>query len=384
MTGIHTFAVLAGSLALLGGSLPSATLAAPTDKIFTVSNYPVEARANDGVAAKSKAVSDGQKAALRSLLKRLIPVTAYGQLKKLSGINAAGLVDGLSVRSERNSSTEYIANLDFSFQPQAIRNLLEREGIPFTDTQAAQITLVPIWRASSTGALPPGYNAAQGQKAWSDAWKGLDLTHTLTPMKLEALRSDVLPETIAALANGDTAILRTFASSYGGTDRFIAAIAEPDMATKRLNVTLIGHDAVGQITWKRGYRIDAAEPSYTVELAGVVSLGVIEGRWKATAGRGGGVAATALSGITPGGDTVDGGEAVQISIEFRGMSEWQDLSRKLTNTPGVTSLDVVGLSARGARVSLRFPGGADRLADAVGRNGMALRNVNGNWSLAAQ
>jgi hypothetical protein len=56
----------------------------------------------------------------------------------------------------------------------------------------------------------------------------------------------------------------------------------------------------------------------------------------------------------------------------------------LTNTPGVADLDVIGLSARGARVSLKYPGGAERLAEAVGRNGMALRNVNGNWSLAAQ
>ena len=54
-----------------------------SDAIFTVGNYPVDARADDAVAAKKTAIADGQKAALRSLLKRLVPVTAYPRLRKL-------------------------------------------------------------------------------------------------------------------------------------------------------------------------------------------------------------------------------------------------------------------------------------------------------------
>ena len=58
-----------------------------------------------------------------------------------------------------------------------------------------------------------------------------------------------------------------------------------------------------------------------------------------------------------------------IAVEFRGMSEWQDISRKLAATPGVEELEVAGLSARGARVTLRYAEGAERLADALARAG---------------
>ena len=71
-----------------------------------------------------------------------------------------------------------------------------------------------------------------------------------------------------------------------------------------------------------------------------------------------------------------------IAVEFRGMSEWQDISRKLAATPGVEELDVAGLSARGARVTLRYAEGAQQLADELARQGLNLRNTSGNWVLS--
>ena len=103
--------------------------AAATDTAFTIGNYPVDATAANAVAAKERALADGKQAAFRSLLKRLVPVTSYKRISKLANVKAADLIDGVSVRSERNSSTQYIANLDFAFQPSAVRTLLQREGI---------------------------------------------------------------------------------------------------------------------------------------------------------------------------------------------------------------------------------------------------------------
>src|SRR5688572_4862645 len=90
--------------------------AAAAEAVFTVANYPVEARADNAAAAKDRALADGQQAALRSLLKRLVQVTAYARIKRLRDVKAGDLVDGFKVRSERNSSTDYIASLDFTFQ----------------------------------------------------------------------------------------------------------------------------------------------------------------------------------------------------------------------------------------------------------------------------
>ena len=75
----------------------------------------------------------------------------------------------------------------------------------------------------------------------------------------------------------------------------------------------------------------------------MVALGILEGRWKAIKSRGGAAAAAAAGDVD-----------LLIAVEFRGMSEWQDISRRLAATPGVEELEVAGLSARGARVTLRY------------------------------
>ena len=338
--------------------------------VFTVANYPVEARADNAAAAKDRALADGQQAAFRSLLKRLVPVTAYARIKRLANVRAGDLVDGFRVRSERNSSTDYIASLDFTFQSKGVRDLLRREGIPFTDEQAPALTIVPVWRAGAAG-------SGKGEAAWTNAWKGLDLEHALTPVKLQALKKEVAPATVEALAGGDGGAIRTLVAAYG-SELVLLAVAEHDAATNRLNVTLSGRDAVGAFVLRRAYRVDAADPGYANDLAAVISLGILEGRWKAIKSRSGGSGGGGVAGVAA------GETDLLIAVEFRGMSEWQDISRKLGATPGVEELEVAGLSARGARVTLRFAEGAERLADALAQQGLSLRNADGNWVLKAQ
>ena len=345
----------------------AAAAAAADDAVFTVGNYPVEARAENAVTAKTKAMSDGQQAAFRSLLKRLVPVTAYQRLRQLPPFPAGDLVEGVKVRSERNSSTDYIASLDFSFQAKAVRDLLRREGIPFTDEQAPALTLVPLWRADTT-------TAPKDEAAWTNVWKGLDLEHALTPAKLQPLKRTIAPEAVNALAEGDGNAIRTLVAAYG-SELVLLAVAEQDPAARRLNVTLTGRDAVGAFMLRRAYRLDPADPGYASELAAVVSLGILEGRWKATKSRGGGGGPAQVA---------TGASDLLIAVEFRGMSEWQDISRKLSGTPGVEELEVAGLSARGARVTLRYAEGAERLAEALSQQGLSLRNAGGNWVLGLQ
>jgi hypothetical protein len=351
--------VLLGGLAAL--ALAATGAAAASDKVYTVGNYPVEAVAENAVAAKKKALADGQQAAFRSLLKRLMPVTTWSRAKQFEGIQAAELIDAVRVRSERNSATEYLGAYDFTFRAKSIRDMLRREGIPFTDEQAPAVTLIPVWQG-----------APAEQAAWTGSWKGLDLENSLTPVKIEALRKDLPPERIAAVIAGDLGAVRSLAIQYKA-ERLLLAAAEPDAAPGRLAVTLAGMDAVGPFVLKRQYRVDPADPGYARELAAVVAQRIVEGRWKAVQTRGA-VTATAAAGATD----------LLISVEFRGMSEWQDISRKLSATPGVEELDVAGLSARGARVTLRYAEGAERLAAQLAQQGLSLRSNGGTWVLSSQ
>jgi hypothetical protein len=356
--------------------------AAKTDPVFTVANYPVEASDKNAVAAKDKALADGQQAALRSLLKRIVPVTSYKQLSRLTKVKAQDFISGVSVRSERNSSTDYIANLDFSFQPEAVRALLQRENIAFVEAQAPPVIIVPVLRQGN----PAEAKGDTGR--WRDSWKGLDLDHALTPVKLEDLKTTIHNDTVNMLTGGDDSANRILSGEYK-SDRVVLAVAEPDLANKKMLVILAGQDAVGPFVLKRNYRIADGDFNYTTELAAVVALGVLEGRWKALR-----AAAAPQAGETVNPDFQNSGtpawsaragashgEPVRFTAEFSGLTQWNQIRTQLLDTPGVENLEIATVSARNADVTLNYPGGAQGLANAVGGRGLSLHNDGGGWTL---
>lgn len=398
---------------LIGMGAHAAPLTAAEAKIFVIGNYPVEARAADAVTAKDQAIADGQQAAFRSLLKRIVPVTSYARLKDIKRTPAGPMIEGFSVRSERNSSTQYIASYDFSFQPEAVQKLLDAQGIPYLDKQAPRIVVIPMYR---TGGQQPSV-VAEASDAWMYAWRGLDLTNTLTPITLAEAKRQTHPDTIKAILAGDQSAQRTLGTEYQ-TSLVVLAALEPSADGKKATVTLAGQDAVGPIHLVRSYKLDG-DLAYTAELAAVVGLGVLEGRWKAANAHL--MSASAPAGFPPPGDgfgapsssaygtppassygtppassygtgpssypTAPGAPAggqVRLSVAFQGMGEWQQISQRLSATPGVSNMEVEGLSARGARLSLVYPGGAEALARALSSQGLSVRGGPDGLLLSAR
>jgi hypothetical protein len=363
-----------------------AAAAAPPDRVFTVGNYPVSAVDSNAVAAKEKALAEGQKAAFRSLLKRIVPVTAYKQLARLNAVKADALISGVSVRSERNSSTEYLASLDFSFQADAVRDALTREGIAFVDQQAEPVTVVTVMRTGNPAEAKPDTST------WHQSWKGLDLEHTVTPVKLEALKPEIHNDTVNMLLTGDDNGMRIVAGEYK-SGRVVLAVVEPDLSAKKMTVTLAGQDAVGPLLLSRVYRISDGDVAYASELAAVVALGVLEGRWKAVKAP---APLTAPAPFEPATTEAPppwlaaaappaGGDRIGMAVEFTSLAQWNEIRTQLLDTPGVDSLDVMTVSARNADIALSYPGGAPALANAIGARGLSLTDAGGaGWVLRSR
>jgi Uncharacterized protein conserved in bacteria (DUF2066) len=346
---------------LAGAVLAGAPLAAASpDEVYTVGNYPVDAQAANAVAAKDKALADGQEAAFHSLLKRVVPVTDFDRLKRLSSLKSSDFFEGVSVRSERNSSTRYIASLDFSFRADSVRAVLRQEGIPFVEEQAREIIVIPVVR-DAQGAIDTGAAA----RAWTETWKSLDLEHTLTPIDMQSYKPQIHADTLKMLIEGRGSAERIFADEYG-KPYVVVAIAEPDAATQRLNVTLAGIDAVGPLHLRRSYRVYDGDTRYAMEFAAVVGQGVLEGRWKA---------------IKSGTGGAGRGTPVAMQARYAGFAEWREMRRQLLGLPGVEDLRIEAESAQSANLSLRFPGGPAQLASALNRLGLALESAEGGLIL---
>lgn len=357
--------------------------AAKPDAAFTVGNYPVDSTEANAVAAKEKALADGQQAAFRSLLKRIVPVTEYKQLARLKDINAAELISGVSVRSERNSSTQYIANLDFTYQAEAVRGLLQSHGIPFVDVQAPAIIVVPVSRDAV------GSAAKAGSESWTNSWKSLDLEHTLTPVKLDTFKDVIHNDTVNMLASGDGGAQRILAGEYK-SETVLLAIYEPEPAAKKLHITLAGYDASGPISLKRSYRVSDGDYTYAGDLAALVSLGILEGRWKALRAPAGGAGTPVMDPATSGGAPVWSagaapatGEVVRLVAEFGSLAQWNEMRTQLLETPGVENLEIAAVSSSNADLSLQYPGGGRALANILGSRGLRMIDTGAGWALSS-
>ena len=342
-------------VALRGTGVPAAALdrslaarpapRAAADKVYTVANYPVEAQRRERRGRQGE--GPGRRPAGRVPLAAEAAHAGHGLCPRPSGwhsVKAADLIEGVRVRSERNSSTEYIASFDFSFRAKSVRDLLRREGIPFTDEQAPGHSRARLWRTAAAAAAPgrggldqrlegprPGELAHAGQAA--AAAEG-------DPRRDRSMRSPAATAAPCARSPPSTAPSTCWSPS-----------PSPMPTAGALNVTLAGRDAVGAFMLKRAYRIDAADPGYASELAAVVALaharGPLEGRQ---------VRAAAAGPPRRRRRRRRHGPADRRRVPRHGASG-RTSAASSSATPGVEELDVAGLSARGARVTLRYAGG---------------------------
>lgn len=358
--------ISAALIALLAAAWLTVSAEAKTPAIYTVAKVDVSAEAENAVAAKEKALAHAQQIALRRLFKRLTAWNAYGKLPVLSDDMVERMVDGFAVRRESNSSTRYIATLDFTFEPNAVRDILNRFALPYTDQQSNEALLIPIMIEG--GAERPG-----SENPWFEAFSNVDTEHALTPMKLEPPRANLSASMVSGLSQASNALFETLTYQYR-SENLVLAIAEIDPQASKLKLRLVGRDGVGTFSLDREFSIYNRDIQSTADFAANVSTKVVEGRWK--------TARLASQGVYDGGSAEV--ETVPLTAQFSGLKAWQGMRQRLEQIPGVQGLQINGLNARGANLTIDFPGGVSRLAQAAQTQGLALEERGGVWVIFAQ
>lgn len=339
---------------------PFAARAQETD-VYTVAKHSVSVKARDAVTAKKTALVLAKRQALRKVLRRIAPFNSFDQLPSPKPREIDDLLEGFSVRRERNSATRYLATLDFEFRADGVRKLLSGKNILVTDQQAEPIAVLPVY-------IEKGRIIHTGRDAWRTGWNGLDLTHAITPVRLVRPSPSLTMETVSRLLGGDLQAFVDLRERYK-TRKLVLAVAEPTLDGKILTTRLFGVDRAGSLSLTRNDPVHKGGLKSAAKDAAALTLGILEGRWKLIRAPGGGSGAA--------------GElaAIDVIVEFSGMSQWRDVRARLVKVPGVQGLDVKSLSARTAQVVLQFPGGAEPLAKALQPHGLNLLGGEGSWIL---
>ncbi len=367
-------------LALFAFIAVAAAAAEAGDSLYEVAKISVDITAQDAVAARDMGMAEAEARAVKIVLQRLLPVGVDAELPGLTKEDIQGLVNGVSIRNERNSTTRYIATLDVSINEQAIKQLLQEYRLPFSEERASPISILPLMIAG-------GAVAGEGEEGWRQAFDDLDLSHSITPATILRPRPDLALKTVKAVLAGDAEALAKLQGEYGSP----LVIAVGEIAGGTFVTRLAGADGVGSIAFEQSDPL-GGDPKASAREAAAVAFGIIENRWKTTAA-GGGPSAEANydpgAGAVPdaSGEGAPKGEIprnVAAQVEFSGLKEWQEIRGRLTNVAGLERLEVNLLSARGASITFDYAGPLGRLQQELDQNGFAFGEREGIFVLRSR
>ena len=162
-----------GVLVLLLAWLPVAPARAQeragNDDLFAARDVPIDETAATAAAAREIAIREGQRQALARVLQRLTPREEHARLPQPSDADIATMVANIQVENEKTSATRYLSNLTVSFRKDAIRDLLRRAAIPFSETRAPLTLMLPVLHQGDEFRLFDDTNP------WWLAWRDLQL-----------------------------------------------------------------------------------------------------------------------------------------------------------------------------------------------------------------
>jgi hypothetical protein len=372
-----------GQLALLGllAIVAATSTASAADSLYDVAKISVDTTAENAVAARNIGIAEVEMRALKIVLGRLVPLGAQGQLPELSKDEVAGMVDGVSIRNEQNSTIRYIGLLDVSLNPQAVRQLLVSRGIPYSENRAPQTFILPL-------VLSGDKVVSEGPEAWLQAWEGLDLSHSVTPATILRPRQELDAVTVKAILAGDEQALEGLQNAYAHGP-LVLAVGEA--AGGKFTTRLVGNDGVGAISYGHADNLGGTDARQAARGAAAAAFAILENRWKMMESGGPLPAEASSEGGAPGAEqTQPPREPAEVPrnvvamVEFSGLRDWQQIRSRLTHIAGLQGLEVNALSARSASITFDFAGSLDRLQAALGQNGFALYDKNGTFVLRSQ
>lgn len=353
--------MIAGALVLAAGCLAAP---AQAQNPFTVVGIEIDATADNAAEAQRRAMSEGQVRGAQRLIARmtLAEDRAAAGLDTISAEAAAGMIAGLRMSNEQRSATRYRGDLTLQFDPRAVRSFFAQRGVPFVESQASPVLVVPVLEGEGGDSLWSG--------AWYETWRTGGFQNALTPfiglgsrqgaggepLGLGLISTDEarrIDETaLRALADvyGVNAVAVVLARAGGGQVRTVGAVLNfgPGGATREDLASVAGagdfREAARRIVERR------------------------EEDWKRRS-------------------IVRGGEAaeLEITILFSTLTEWRSLQGAVAGASLVQSARLDALSRTGAAMVLSHRGAREQLAAELDARGARLeRDPDLGWTVRSR
>jgi hypothetical protein len=324
------------------GATP-APAAQPLD-LFTVTGVKVDATAESATAARDLAMSQGRSLAWTKLYRRFTASNLWGRASAVPEAQLQRLMRSFEVANERRSTTRYLAEVTFHFNPAAVRGFLRQSGIAFTETRSRPALVIPIVTGSTFDPMSP----------WAMAWTDPALQQSLVPF---VMPQDDTPD-LAILMRPD--LLQMDWASFGpmtrryGVTSVVLAVASEDAKS----VQVIQLSAAGRAASTLAY----AQSSFPADAEAVAEKAAEV--WKTRA-------------------AVNYGQTARIvaDVTFESADDWTKIRTQLAAVRAISSVEVVGMALHEAEIGVTYFGRPEQLHDALAQQNLDLGNSGGKYTL---
>ena len=357
-------APLALVLVLLVALLPAPAPAQSQPSPFEVRNVEVDQTAATAAEAREAALAEGQRKAFRRLVERLALRSHHERLPRPSPAQMSDLIESFEVQSERASAVRYIATYTFRFHPEGVRAQLQRAEIPFAETYARPLVVLPVFHDGDVAVLWDEPNP------WLAAWRTLPQRDGLQPLIIPlGDLSDIGAISADQAQRGASDRIAAIAAKYGAGGAVLveAVIAQGRSGQQVAQVAATRFDGIGtDQTMVESYTANPGEEVATLLARAAVQTALaIEEQWKADVALRFGTEASLVAEAT-----------------FGAIGDWVAIRDRLSGSALVRKAEVLSLSRNRAQVELRFVGSEAALRLALAQRDLLLNQDGVGWTLS--
>jgi hypothetical protein len=332
---------------LVAALLFAAPAAAQDNSLYTVSTVHVDASGASSTEALNAAIAQGRARAFQTVYRRL---TRQADWPKQPALDTPGLLRisrGYNIANERRSTTRYVADVTYMFNPEGVARLLRASQIAFSQAQARRILVIP---------MSPGV----GHGPWSQALMAPAFHDSQVPFTVSGAEDD------AALAglnmdSGWNDVSTVAAKNHVSEVALVQALYANGKMT--VNIRRLG---AGEQPSKTSIDVPLLQTvGTTYPAAAQAAVRTIEDMWKTRS-------------------VIDFSQRGKLTADVRiaNLAQWGEIQSALGQVSNVTGVSVTAMTMNTARINLAYQGGVDQLREAVGGAGLSLTNKGGQWTLA--
>ena len=336
------------TIALFAAALLLAAPAAAQDSLYTVSGIHVDAAAASSTEAMNAAIAQGRGKAFQTVFRRLTRQADWARQPALDTAALLRISRGYNIANERRSTTRYVADVTYMFNPEAVARALRAAQIAFSQVTAKRILVIP---------MSPGVNHGP----WAQALMAPAFRDSQVPFTVSAPEDDA---SLAAL-NFDAATWNDVAALAVKNHVAEVGLVQALYANGKMTVN-IRRLGLGEQPAKTSVDVPLLQTvGTTYPAAAQAAVRAIEDLWKTR------------SAI----DFSQRGHLIA-DVRIASLAQWGEIQTALGTVGNVTGVTVTAMDMNYARINLTYQGGIDQLREALGGAGLTLTNRGGQWMLA--